>query len=83
MKRVDNASFEAAKAVCEGTLQSGIITYDLAAGGVDIAPTTTNLSDDVIKAVEEVKAKIISGEIVVPETQADFEAAHGDAYELD
>lgn len=83
MKRVDNASFEAAKAVCEGTLQSGVITYDLAAGGVDIAPTTTNLSDDVIKAVEDVKAKIISGEIVVPETQADFEAAHGDAYELD
>jgi len=83
MKRVDNASFEAAKAVCEGTLQSGVITYDLAAGGVDIAPTTTNLSDDVLKAVEEVKAKIVSGEIVVPETQEDFEAAHGEAYELD
>lgn len=83
MKRVDNASYEAAKAVCEGTLQSGVITYDLAAGGVDIAPTTTNLSDDVIKAVDEVKAKIISGEVVVPETQADFEAAHGDVYELD
>ncbi len=83
MKRVDNASYEAAKAVCEGTLQSGVITYDLAAGGVDIAPTTTNLSDDVIKAVEEVKAKIVSGEVVVPETQADFEAAHGDVYELD
>lgn len=83
MKRVDNASYEAAKAVCEGTLQSGIITYDLAAGGVDIAPTTTNLSDDVLAAVEEVKAKIISGEIVVPENQADFEAAHGDVYTLD
>lgn len=83
MKRVDNASYEAAKAVCEGTLQSGVITYDLAAGGVDIAPTTTNLSDDVLKAVEDVKAKIISGEIVVPETKEDFEAAHGDAYTLD
>lgn len=83
MKRVDNASYEAAKAVCEGTLQSGVITYDLAAGGVDIAPTTTNLSEDVLKAVEEVKAKIISGEIVVPETKEDFEAAHGDAYTLD
>lgn len=83
MKRVDNASYEAAKAVCEGTLQSGVITYDLAAGGVDIAPTTTNLSDDVLKAVEDVKAKIISGEIVVPETKEAFEAAHGDAYTLD
>lgn len=83
MKRVDNASFDVSKAVCEGTLKGGIITYDLAASGVDIAPTITNLSDDVIKAVEEVKAKIISGEIVVPETQADFEAKYGDAYELD
>ena len=83
MKRVDNASFDVSKAVCEGTLQGGIITYDLTASGVDIAPTTTNLSDDVIKAVEEVKAKIISGEIVVPETKEDFEAKYGDVYELD
>lgn len=83
MKRVDNASFDVSKAVCEGTLEGGIITYDLAAAGVDIAPTTTNLSDDVLKAVEDVKAKIISGEIVVPETQADFEAKYGDVYELD
>lgn len=83
MKRVDNASFDVSKAVCEGTLQSGVITYDLSAAGVDIAPTTTNLSADVLKAVEDVKAKIISGEIVVPETQADFEAKYGDVYELD
>lgn len=83
MKRVDNASYEASKAVCEGTLQSGVITYDLAAGGVDIAPTTTNLSEDALKAVEEVKAKIISGEIVVPETKDDFKAAYGDVYTLD
>ena len=83
MKRVDNASYDAAKAVCEGKLEAGIKTYDLAAGGVDIAPTTTNLPADVLKAVEDVKAKIISGEIKVPETQADFEAAHGNVYELD
>ncbi len=83
MKRVDNASYDVSKAVCEGTLQGGVHTYDLEAAGVDIAPTTTNLSDDVLKAVEDVKAKIISGEIVVPENQADFEAKYGDAYELD
>ena len=83
MKRVDNASYDATKAVCEGTLASGVKTYDLAAGGVDIAPTTTNIDPEVLKKVEEVKAKIISGEIKVPENKADFEAAHGDAYELD
>ena len=38
---------------------------------------------EIKKAVEEVKAKILSGEIVVPKTQADFEAKHGDVYTLD
>lgn len=83
MKRVDNASFEVAKQVKEGTIKGGVVTYDLAAAGVDLAPTTDNLSEDVLKAVEDVKAKIISGEVVVPETQADFEAKYGDVYQLD
>ena len=83
MKRVDNACYDAAKSVCEGTLEAGVKTYDLSTAGVDIAPTTTNLDAEVLKAVEEVKAKIIAGEIVVPETQADFEAKYGDVYELD
>ena len=83
MKRVDNASYDVSKAVCEGTLKSGVVTYDLSAGGVDIAPTTTNLSDDVLKAVTDVKEKIIKGEITVPETKEAFEAVHGNAYELD
>lgn len=83
MKRVDNASYEVSKQVKEGTLKGGIVTYDLAAAGVDLAPTTDNLDPDVLAAVEEVKEKIISGEIVVPETQADFEAKYGDVYQLD
>lgn len=83
MKRVDNASYEVSKQVKEGTLKGGIVTYDLAAAGVDIAPTTDNLDPEVLEAVEEVKEKIISGEVVVPETQADFEAKYGDVYELD
>ena len=41
------------------------------------------ISEDVRTAVEEVKAKILSGEIVVPKTQADFEALHCDVYTLD
>ncbi|HFU6944178.1 TPA: BMP family ABC transporter substrate-binding protein, partial [Streptococcus agalactiae] len=39
-------------------------TYGLKDGGVDIA--TTNLSDDAVKAINEAKAKIISGDIKVP-----------------
>ncbi|MDF2801676.1 MAG: putative secreted protein [Anaerocolumna sp.] len=84
MKRVDTACYKIAQAVKEGTLTNGVITYDLASEGVDIAPTTTNLTEDVIKAVNDVKAKIISGEVTVPKTQAEFEAKYGkDFYELD
>ena len=83
MKRVDNACYSIAQAALEGTITSGIITYDLASAGVDIAPTTTNMSEEVIAAVTDAKAKIISGDIVVPKTQAEFEAKYGEIYELD
>ena len=83
MKRVDNAVYDAVEAVIGGTLESGIHTYDLAAGGVDIAPTQDLLPADVVAAIEEVKEKIINGEVVVPSSQEEFEAAHGDVYELD
>lgn len=83
MKRVDNACYEIAKAVKEGTVKSGIITYDLKSAGVDIAPTTTNLPADVLEYVNQAKQDIIDGKITVPKTQADFEAKYGDIYELD
>lgn len=83
MKRVDNAVYDTVEALIGGTLESGIHTYDLAAGGVDIAPTQDLLPADVIAAVDEVKEKIISGEVVVPSSKEEFEAAHGDVYELD
>lgn len=83
MKRVDIACYNAVKATMEGTLKNGIITYDLSSNGVDIAPTTDNLPEDVLTAVKDAKAKILSGEITVPKTQADFEAKYGNVYELD
>lgn len=83
MKRVDNAVYDSVQALINGTLEGGVHTYDLAAGGVDIAPTQDLLPDEVVKAVEDVKTKIISGEVTVPSTQAEFEAAYGDVYELD
>lgn len=83
MKSVDVSVYDTVNNLVNGTLEGGNVVYDLAAGGVDIAPTQDLLSDDVIAAVEDVKAKIISGEIEVPATQADFEAKYGDVYELD
>ncbi|RDU24877.1 BMP family lipoprotein [Anaerosacchariphilus polymeriproducens] len=83
MKRVDNACYDIAKCCQEGTIKSGVITYDLKNQGVDIAPTKTNLTDDVVKAIEETKQKIKSGEITVPKTKKEFEKKYGDIYELD
>ncbi|HOM02423.1 MAG TPA: BMP family ABC transporter substrate-binding protein [Acetivibrio sp.] len=83
MKRVDTACFEIAKAVKEGNVKSGIITYDLKSAGVDIAPTTTNLPQDVIDYVNQAKKDIIDGKITVPKTKAEFEAKYGNIYELD
>ncbi|MFU0828780.1 MAG: Bmp domain-containing protein [Lachnoclostridium sp.] len=83
MKRVDTACYDITKDLINGNLTNGIITYDLASNGVDIAPTTDNLTDEVINKVNETKTKIINGEITVPKTKDEFEAKYGDVYELD
>lgn len=83
MKRVDNAVYDAVQELIDDKLEGGVQTFDLAAGGVDIAPSQDLISDDVIKAVDEVKEKIISGDVVVPDNKDDFEAKYGDVYVLD
>ena len=83
LKRVDNACYDATKKAILGSLEGGVATYDLAAGGVDIAPTTDNLSKDVLEKIEDAKKDIIAGDLVVPKNQEEFEEKYGDVYELD
>ena len=83
VKRVDNGVYNLCSAIAEGTLEAGTVYYDISSGAVDIAPTQDLLTEDAIAAVEEARAKILSGEIVVPNTQEAFEAAYGDVYTLD
>ena len=83
MKRVDNAVYEAVQELIDGTLEGGVKSFDLAAGGVDIAPSQDLIAPEVITAVDEVKEKIISGEVVVPDDKESFEAKYGDVYQLD
>jgi basic membrane protein A len=83
MKRVDNSVYDVASDLINGTLESGVKTYTLEDAGVDIAPTTDNLSEETLAAIEEVKQQIIDGTVVVPKTKEDFEAKYGDVYELD
>lgn len=83
MKRVDNAVYDTIESMVNGTLESSIHTYDLAEGGVDIAPSKDLIADDVVAEVEEVKEKIVNGEIEVPADKESFEAKYGNVYELD
>ena len=83
MKRVDNAVFDVTKELVDGKVEGGVKTYTLADEGVDLAPGTENIDAAVVKEVEEIKKKIVSGELKVPNNKADFEAKYGDVYDLD
>ena len=83
MKRVDTSVIDSVSALVEGKLEGGVKIYDLSIEGVDIAPTTDLLSEDTVIKIEEIKQKIIKGDIVVPSSKDEFEAKYGDVYTLD
>ncbi len=64
LKRVDVAVYEAIKAQIDGTFAAGPTTYDLSVDGVGYS-TTGGFVDDIVDQLEDFKAKIVSGEIVV------------------
>jgi basic membrane protein A len=65
LKRVDVSVFLTAKAVKEGDVTGGFKIFDLKSDGVGYA-TSGGYLDDVADQLEAFKAKIVSGEIVVP-----------------
>ena len=76
MKRVDVGVYNVVKDLVEGKFPGGqTITYGLADGGaIDIAPTSNkHVPQEILDEVEELKQKIIDGEIVVPYNQETFE----------
>ena len=82
LKRVDNAVFETVEKLVAGELEGGIDVFDITNAGVGIANTDL-LSADVIAAVEDIEAKLLAGEIEVPNSAESFEAIYGDVYQLD
>ena len=70
VKRVDTQAFDMIKSVADGTYKGGSVTfYGLKEGGVGFAMDEYNkglIPDDVVAQVDALKAKVISGEIVVP-----------------
>jgi basic membrane protein A and related proteins len=65
LKRVDVAVFETAKAVQAGDLTGGFKVFDLSVDGVGYS-TSGGYLDEFATQLDEFKAKIVSGEIVVP-----------------
>lgn len=75
MKRVDVGVYNAVKELVNGNFPGGqTITYGLADGGaVDIAPTSNkHVPQEILDKVEELKQKIISGELEVPYNEATY-----------
>ncbi|MFC5700434.1 BMP family protein [Cohnella faecalis] len=68
MKRVDQAVLSVSKDLLAGTFNGGkVTTLGLKEEGVGLPETSKkNVPEDILKKVEEYKAKIISGEIKVP-----------------
>lgn len=79
MKRVDNAVFNISKDLVEGNFMGGTnVAYGLAEDGVGIAPSSDkHVPADLLAEVEEIKQKIIDGEITVPNGPDAYEAQYG------
>jgi basic membrane protein A len=74
LKRVDNATFDAMMDVQNGEWTSGVQVMGLAEDGVGYAVDENNealITDEMKAAVEDAKAKIISGEIQVHDYTVD------------
>ena len=67
LKRVDVAVYSTIEAQVNGSFAGGPTTFDLSVDGVGYS-TSGGFIDDIVSDLDDYKAKIISGEIVVPTT---------------
>ncbi len=65
LKKVDVAVFNTIKTFVNGVYKGGYLTYDLKVGGVGYS-TSGGFIDDIKSQLDDIKQKIISGEISVP-----------------
>lgn len=77
IKRVDQAVYATIKDVKEGKFDSGEKRYDLSQDGVGVTDfefTKDKIDSKVLSELDEIKKKIIAGEIKVPSTKAEYDA---------
>lgn len=73
VKKIDHAAYDMIKAEMEGKFPGGqTLTLDATNDGVGLPEKNPNLSDDVLKQVDEVFGKIKAGEIKVAAEQGDL-----------
>lgn len=73
LKRVDTATYTAAKNVVEGTFVGEVQTFGLADDGIGVGDGGENLTDDLKAEIEKWKAEIIDGSFAVPTTREEVE----------
>ncbi|HHC07487.1 MAG TPA: BMP family ABC transporter substrate-binding protein [Actinobacteria bacterium] len=66
LKRVDVAVYTTIKNFVEGVEQEGVIVFNLESDGVGYS-TSGGFVDDIVDQLEELKGKIVSGELEVPD----------------
>lgn len=73
MKRVDVAVFQMIEQTMADNFQTGTVVFGLEDDAVGLAPTTDqNTPQEVIDQVNELRQRVIDGEIAVPSTEAEL-----------
>ncbi|KFA87051.1 BMP family lipoprotein [Archangium violaceum] len=77
LKRVDLGVYEAVRDLSQGKLEGGDVTLGLKEGGVTYAPVRVDFPGkaEALQKVEELRAKVVSGEIQVPTHPSQLTAA--------
>ncbi|MDR1586996.1 MAG: BMP family protein [Treponema sp.] len=71
LKRVETSLIYGLNAVKNNAFRGEVITFDMKADGVDFSTTNPALSQDIVKELEQIKERIISGQIRVASTNAE------------
>ena len=71
-KKVDNAVFEVAKTVVDGTFAGGVLTFNVANGGVGYSDDAGNLTPELKEAADKYMKAIGEGKFTVPSKEDEF-----------
>jgi basic membrane protein A len=77
LKKVETSLVYGLNAVKNGTFRGEVITFDLKADGVGYSTSNPALTQDIIVQLEEIKNKIVNGEILVAATYGEAKKLPG------